>query len=277
MINWNKIKIRCSGISKILSESRECPSITPLQLIRLNELQEKPVLTAKQTEEFAWLVKKKENGEQIILSDTCTSYLLEVYAWEKYQKESISSDRRGKAVEKGKLVEDDSITLLSLVDKVMYVKNSERIYNEYLSGEPDIRYDKRIIDIKSNFDVVNFLSCISRPLFKGYKQQVNGYMDIDGAEEGEVAYCLVDAPRSMVNDEMKRMFYKMDVATEENPFYKKAAEQLVRNMTFGDIPMHRRVYKVPVEKIEMEPVYERVLHCRKWLKDFEEIHENLNK
>lgn len=276
-MNWDKTLIRCSAISKIMADSRENPQITALQLQRILELEEKTVKTTKQVEELATLVQKKENSKNIVLSDSCTTYLLEVYAWEKYGKEPINADKKGKAIEKGKIVEDDSITLLSLVDNKMYVKNTKRFYNDFLSGEPDIPLEGKIIDIKSNFDLISFLSIIKKPLYGGYKYQVNGYMDILKEEEGEVAYCLVNAPETMINDEMKRLFYKMDVATEDNVEYKRAAEQLFKNMTFNDIPMKNRVHKMPVEKINMDPIHDRVYHCRKWIKEFEEVHENLNK
>lgn len=276
-MNWDKTLIRCSAISKIMSESRENPPITAIQLQRILELEEKTIRTAKQTEELAILLQKQEKSKDVVLSDTCITYLLEVYAWEKYGKEPLNADKKGKAVEKGKLVEDDSITLLSLVDKKMYVKNTDRFSNEYLSGEPDIITKNKVIDIKSSFDIISFLSVIKKPINPAYKYQVNGYMDILKLDEGEVSSCLVNANRSMINDEMKRLFYKMDVATEENIEYKKAGEQLMKNMTFEDIPMNNRVHKMPVEKIDMEQIYERVYHCRKWLKDFEDVHENLNK
>lgn len=276
-MNWDKTLIRCSAIYKIMSESRENPPITLIQLQRILELEEKTIRTAKQTEELATLLQKKEKSKDVVLSETCITYLLEVYAWEKYGKEPLNADKKGRAVEKGKLVEDDSITLLSLVDKKMYVKNTYRFSNEYLSGEPDIISKNKVIDIKSSFDIISFLSVIKKPINPAYKYQINGYMDILKLDEGEVSSCLVNANRSMINDEMKRLFYKMDVATEENIEYKKAGEQLMKNMTFEDIPMKNRVHKMQVEKIDMEQIYERVYHCRKWLKDFEDVHENLNK
>lgn len=281
-MNWDKTLIRCSGIAKIMAESRENPQLTALQIERILELEGKENKTTKQSEELATLIKKRENSKNVVLSDSCITYLLEVYAWEKYGKEPINADKKGKALQKGKIVEDDSITLLSLVDNRMYIKNVDRVYNEYLSGEPDIpvpniKKTEKVIDIKSSFDIISFLSVINKPLFNGYKYQVNGYMDILGAEEGEIAYCLVNAPESMINEESRRLFYKMDVATEDNLEYKKANQQLIKNMTFEDMPMESRVYKVNVDKINMESIYERVYHCRKWLKYFEEVHENLNK
>lgn len=280
-MNWDKTLIRCSGIAKIMADSRENPQLTALQIERILELEGKENKTIKQSEELTTLIKKRENSKNVILSDSCITYLLEVYAWEKYGKEPINADKKGRALQKGKIVEDDSITLLSLVDNRMYIKNVDRVYNEYLSGEPDIpvpniKNPEKVIDIKSSFDIISFLSVIKKPLFNGYKYQVNGYMNILGVEEGEIAYCLVNAPESMINEESRRLFYKMDVATEDNLEYKKANQQLIKNMTFEDIPMKSRIYKIPVDKINMEPIHERVYHCRRWLKDFEEIHENLN-
>lgn len=282
-VKWDEIKIRCSGLGKIMSESRDNPPITQVQLARILELEEKSIRTPKQTEELATLLQKQINSQKVTLSDTCTTYLLEVYAWEKYGKESTSGDRKGRQVEKGKISEDDSITLLSLIDKRMYVKNTQRVFNDFLSGEPDlgdnpdIMKSKLIIDIKSNWDLINFLNTINRPLDKGYEKQLSGYKAITGADEAIVAYCLVDCPQMLINDEERRLLYAMGSATEESPEYLKKAAKLRNNLTFSEIPQSLRVNKIPVPKIDMNPIYERVEHCRKWLKNFEEIHENMNK
>lgn len=284
--NWDTFRVRCSGINKVLANKMGCAPITEKQTLRLIELEAKESLTEKQREELAELLLKKENGKKIVLGDTAIAYLMEVYAWEKegmiaFSKEVWEIDQ----LQKGKLQEEDSITLISIVDGVLYLKNDERVHNDYLSGEPDvflgdnIMNAQRIIDIKTCFDYPTFLKKINEDLFDPYKWQIQGYMDITGATEGELAYCLVNMPESMILDYQKKLFYRMDVATEDNPEYKKRWEIMERSMRFEKIPHQRRVFRQkinPFTEQERQRVYDRVKACREWLWKFDEKYQNIN-
>lgn len=280
-VNWDNFKARCSGLHKVMSDPSDNRTITLLQMAKIDELKAKKnvKITEKQSEELAYLIKKRDQPPA--LSDTCTTYLLEVYAWEKYGKRPTSSDKIVRYMQKGKLVEEESITLLSLHDRIPYEKNTERVSNDFIIGEHDILTPdhQKVIDIKSKWDYIMFLAVIGKPLPAVYKWQTKGYMDILRCPYGEVANCLVNTPESIVNDELKRLFYRMNVATEEAPEYKEAANQLINNMTFDNIPMEQRIYKVPVERTdeEMIPVYERVKLCRTWLWEFDEMYMKINK
>lgn len=281
--NW---KCRCSGIHKIMANSRSNPQLTEKQAVRLKELESKESLTERQRTEFGDLLARKENIGKVFLSDSCISYLSEVYAWEKwgmipFPKEFYEIEQ----LKKGKMAEEDSITLLSVVDGVLYSKNDERICNDFLSGEPDIFLGDnimsadKIIDIKTSFDMPSFLKKLYEDLNKAYELQIQGYMDITGAQEGELAYCLVDMPEIMILDFKKKLFYKMDVATEENIEFKEAWEMMENSMRFKNIPVHQRVFRQKVEpftEADRQSVYDRVKLCREWLFNFDEQMENLN-
>ena len=68
----------------------------------------------------------------------------------------------------------------------------------------------------------------------------------------------------------------MNVATDHNPEYLMACEQLVNNMTFDDMPIEDRRIKFIVEKDddEFERVYKRVKLCREYLTEIENLHIN---
>jgi hypothetical protein len=104
-------------------------------------------------------------------------------------------------------------------------------------------------------------------------------MDITGAWKGEVANCLVNMPASIINDYMRRLMYKMDVATDENAEYKEATRLLAHSMIFDDIPAHQRVHKMPVEpmnEFQKQFLYDRVKACRDWLCNYHEERQKVN-
>ena len=280
-VNWDEVLFRCSCIGKIMADGKGSV-LTEKQAERIVELQNKESRTPKQEEELITLTVKRDAPPT--LGDTCISYLKEVYIWEKYGKEPVGGSERSKYTMKGKLVEEESIMMLSRIDSQTYTKNDKRYKSSFLTGEPDIVVTSndtitKIIDIKSSYDFATLLSNIGSPLNSLYKYQVNGYMALTGALEAEVCYCLVNMPQEMINSEKKRIFYALNAATEENPEYKRQIDKLENNMTFDEIPISERVVRFPVQYdyTLMEKVYKRIEQCRAWLKEFDAFHENLNR
>lgn len=224
--------------------------------------------------------KEKEAGE---LSQTAKSYLKGVYGEFKYGRRY---DFRSRFTDKGNLVENECITMLSRLDKEVYKKNEEEVENEFLIGTPDIykgefimKADK-IIDNKASWMLWNFLTVIGKPLDSGYRAQVQGYMAITGAQEGEVSYCLADCPESVLMEEKRwllaRMVDRGEAGTEYSPAYMDAVRKLEYMHKFGDIPIEERRVKFEVERDDeyIEGIYEAVKKGRKYLADFEKIHLN---
>lgn len=290
-INWDEFKCRCSGITLMMSNSRSNPVLTELQAVKMKELEDKgDKITEKQKLELAELHVKRENGKKIILSDTCIEMLMNHYSWVTVKKVDVDKEMMEiMYVEKGKMVEENSITLKSRVESIFYLKNNEgRISNEYLTGIPDIfvsptgniMESTKISDIKSLWSYPGFLKSLHVPIKPAWDSQVKGYCDISGATEGEISHCLVNTPLAIVEDQKRRLLRKMDVVTDEAPEFKEAAEILERSMFFEDIPMHKRVYNVPVTPFteqEKQAVYDKVKICREWLWKFDEMYENFNK
>lgn len=279
-VNWNEVLFRCSCLGKIMTEGRGS-ILTDKQSEKLLELQLKDKLTTKQQEELESLISKRDAPPA--LSDTCISYLKEVYIFQKYGKEPVGGAERSKYTMKGKMVEEESIGILSRIDSHPYEKNATRFKNEYLTGEPDIIVSKegspyKIIDIKSSYDFATLLSNIGSPLNSLYRYQVQGYMALTGASEAEVCYCLVNMPQEMINSEKKRLFYALNVATEDAPEYIRESNRLEENMTFDEIPIKERVVKFKVERSDelIDRMYKRIEQCRIWLKNFDEYHSVLN-
>jgi len=280
-VDWSKALFRCSCIGKIMTEGKGSV-VTEKQLQELERLQGLPKRTEKQEATIAEIIAKMNAPAK--LSDTCISYLKEVYVYYKYGKEPLGGAERSIYTKKGKLVEEESIMMLSRIDGMAYSKNEQRFTNDYLTGEPDIIVTQddimsKIIDIKSSYDFATLLSNYGSSLNPLYYAQVNGYMALTGAKEAEVAYCLVSMPQEIVNGERRRIFYAMNPLTEEDPLYKKAIERMENNYTFDEIPITERVLRFPVPRNEefIQKVYKRIEECREWLKQFDEVHTNLYK
>lgn len=287
-INWDDFKCRCSAITRMMANSKSNPCLTEVQEKRMLELEnrDKPMTEAMKLE-YTKLLQYRENSKKIILSDTCIEYLMEVYAWVTAKKKPLKEQFEQQQMRKGKLAERDSIDLLSVIDGILYTKyDGERIFNDYLSGLPDvfagddIMQASKITDIKTCWDYPIFLKKINNGPDNGNKEQVQGYCDITKSPEGCVAFTLVDMPEIMRSDFKRKMFYEGEYISEESPDFLEKWGELERSMTFGDIPRHQRVFKIPIEPFtdyERQKIYDRVKICREWLWKFDETYQNLNK
>lgn len=290
-MDWQTYKCRCSAISKIMSESRESPLLTENQEKELSELRIKidsgKVLTANQQVKIIELQIKEKNRGKIILSATAIEHLMEHYALVTQGMVSVSKEMDIATLQKGKMQEKEGIALLSIVDGVEYSKyEGERIFNDYLSGLPDIFIGKevmkatKIVDLKNSWDYPCFLKKINTPLDPANKVQIQGYLDITGAPEGEVADVLTNMPETIMNDYKRKLFYKMGVVTDEAPEYKEAEAIMLNSMIFDKIPRRMRVFKksvAPFEEFYRQRVYDKVKICRDWLFNFDETYQKLNK
>lgn len=245
-MNWSDTLIRCSSIGQLMTEPKEKAA--------------------------------KEAGE---LSKTAKTHLKSIYIQEKYGREKDVVTRQ---MQKGIEVEEESITLLSRVQKKMLTKNDRRLSNNFITGLPDIFEGESIekatsiTDIKSSYDLFSFMSNIGESLDTGYYYQLQGYMALSGAPIAYIAYCLVNTPQHIISGEKYRLFKAMDVISEESPEYIKEAMKIEKNLTFDDIPKEERVLLFEVRRDDevIEKIYEKVQKARYYLAQFEQFHINFN-
>lgn len=117
--------------------------------------------------------------------------------------EKISS----KHMEKGLIVEDQSIELYNSVFFTEYAKNTERRENDWITGECDIFTGAKIIDIKSCWSLPTFPAIAATGADKGYEWQVRAYMWLWDVDEAEVAYCMVNTPDELIGWEDPAVHY----------------------------------------------------------------------
>jgi hypothetical protein len=215
------------------------------------------------------------------LPQTAKSYLKKYYAYLRYGKWSAALDKGNKYTNKGKLAEEDSITLLSRLDKIFLQKNEERLENEFLTGIPDILVrdnELRVIyiyDAKTSWDIETFFDNLDKDLNPLYWWQIQGYMALTGCDISEVSYCLVNTPEVLLEGEKYGLLKRFDVVSEEDPTFKKAYKELLNNMTFDDMPIERRRLKFIVERDDeaIQRIYKRIEKCREYLTRLQELHE----
>jgi hypothetical protein len=208
------------------------------------------------------------------LSETCKTHLIDVYVANRYGRRD---DIQNKYITKGLAVEEDSITLYSRIKGEVYFKNEDHLSNKWIKGTPDlftgdkIYNAETITDIKSSWDIYTFMRTLTKDVNKLYYWQLQGYMDLSGASSATLAYCLVDTPQQLIEDEKRRLMWKMGTATEENQLFMEACEELQRSMTFEDIALHERLieFQIPRNEADIMKMHLRVEECRKWLNEFE--------
>lgn len=290
--NWDNFRIRCSAIHSVLASSRSNPCLTQKQANRLVELNTKETLTDKMKAELSDLLQRQENSAKVVLSESCISVLIDEWAWQKEGMVRVSREILDvPQMQKGILVEFESLLLLSKVDGVIYSpnvtedNNRERFYNKFLSGEPDAWAGSSFIgtdtvpDIKSIWDRPTFLNKIEEPLSRANEWQIKGYMDISGAKRGFIANCLINTPHDVVEKVRWKLLNKFNAATDENSEFKETWALIERSMNFDHIPDHQKVFKKEVDPMtnhEREILYDRVKACREWLFMFDEKMQNLN-
>lgn len=239
-MNWNETLIRASSVGYLMTE---------------------PVTKAD-----------KEAG---VLSKTAQKHLIEVYIAEKYGRKR---DIQTKQMKKGIEAEQDSIDLLSMYLKLPFSKNEERFKNDFITGLPDIINGDTIIDIKSSYDLWTFLGNIPDKLDNLYYWQMQSYMWLTGTKSATIAYCLVNTPESIIQQEKYYLLKKMDVISEESPEFIKEAMKIEFNMTFDDISINERILTFNVNRSEDDilRIEHKVVKARAFLQELEQTHLNFN-
>jgi hypothetical protein len=217
----------------------------------------------------------KADKEAGVLSKTAQKHLIEVYIAEKYGRKR---DIQTKQMKKGVEAEQDSIDLLSMYLKLPFSKNEERFKNDFITGLPDIINGDTIIDIKSSYDLWTFLGNIPDKLDNLYYWQMQSYMWLTGTRKATIAYCLVNTPESIIQQEKYYLLKKMDVISEESPEFIKEAMKVEFNMTFDDISINERILTFNVNRSEDDilRIENKVIKARTFLQELEQTHLNFN-
>jgi len=146
------------------------------------------------------------------LSATCKTYIKELVKEDLFgYKSTIDS----KYLTKGIDMEDTSIDLYNEVHGTLYLKNTERLSNEFITGECDINAEDKIIDIKSSWSLETFPASPEDVNNKDYEWQLRGYMMLYNKPKAELAYCMVSTPDYLLKEWDNLDIHKVD---KHDPF-----------------------------------------------------------
>ena len=297
------ILFRCSSLGHVMTESKE--NITEKQLASIEVMKkEKETLVNANGNKVKWSDTKEDTLKALLdkkdrpwqPAATSINDLSDIYVRDRYNRHS---DIYAKPLEKGNEVEENSITTISRVTKQFLQKNEEHLKNKWIMGTPDLftgesfQKAKTIRDAKSSFQVFSFNRSINKTLDKMYYWQVMGYMDLTGAEEAYVDYCLNNTPYHMID----RMLYVESFQHEDNDTPAWMELQLITNHvydqdtfdkviahrgidlsskycdviyeSFIEIPLEERHFAFHVERNddEIERMYEQCEKTRQWMVD----------
>lgn len=244
-IDWSKVKFRASSWGNLMTEPRT-----------------------------------KSDADEFGLGATCQKELIKVYNLLRYGRKK---DLVLKQMEKGIMVEPESIQLFSALEGRLYFKNEQPLENDFFTGHPDIYTGNNILsaeevnDIKSSWELDTFTPKLIEKPDKGYEAQLNVYYDLTGAKSGNLVYALVSAPIGIVESEKRKLLYSMNVISEESPEYVTAAAELEKMLVFDDIPPEERCIKIPVPRNNelIQKMKDKVPVLRGWLAWFHEKHMGL--
>ena len=182
-------KVRASSLGRIMSDAiRIDPELLDDELSVISRK------TKKTDEEKALLLPLFQKT----LSAGAKTYCNEIAAEFVYGYSEIIT---GKYMEKGTLVEPDTLELYNSVYFTEYVKNTERRSNEWLTGECDVDTGKKIIDLKSSWSLPTFPKVSEQGKDTGYEWQGRAYMMLWDRDEFEIAYGMVNTPEHLIGYE----------------------------------------------------------------------------
>lgn len=265
-LDFSNYKFRCSSLGKIMTGVN--PGLTQKQEEMYLQYDARykgqgRSLTENQKAVYYDLGAKKYGSPK--LSTTTKSYLEQLHLEEVFgRRKEIQS----KYLDKGIMVEEDSLTLYTEVTGELFVKNKTRFENEYITGEPDNKQGNKIRDIKSSWELGTFPLYDSEIKNKDYIWQLMGYMILTGYTLSELIYCLVDTPLMLIEDEKRRISWKMGMLeiTDE------LSEEIERSMTFQDIPkeMRVKVFNLEYSEVYRDALYKQIDLCREYLNSLSE-------
>ena len=197
------IQIRCSGLGKIMTSPRS-------------------------------------KGE--VLSETAKTFIEDLFREREF---GIYKDISSRYTDKGIQMEDEAIQLAGNVLgwDLNTFKNEERLKNEWITGIPDINTETLLADIKCSWSGNTFPFFEEELPNKDYYWQLQGYMMLTGHLQAELVYCLMNTPQQIVEDEVRRTHWKLNLI-DENLDVRDAVQS---QHNFDHIPDTLRVKRFIVE------------------------------
>lgn len=192
-----------------------------------------------------------------------------------------------KFLEKGTYNELEAMQIANKVLGLDLVKNNDREFNDYLTGECDSKDQTKVADIKCSWDLYTFREAKIK-LNTDYEWQGRGYMELYDKNEFWLIYVLTDTPTWIIENELKKLMNEygdienvgLAYQVITNHIYSKetfisfveSQNCFTRNKSIEDnfieIPESERVfcYKITRDESKTKLMYSRIIEAREFLK-----------
>lgn len=266
-------KVRCSGIGQIMTTAK---GKSPMQIYEetvqqiekdrfdLDALKKKDgprgdLLRSRIVVNEKELPVLKERKDDLHLSQTAMQYVKDWLIMQMFKKSKLVTSKH---MQKGNIMEDHAIDMVSNSLQITYRKNEVSAADDYKKGTCDIldRGNNLIIDTKVSWDIYTF------PLFEevtpeeDYVWQGMGYMDLYDIDQYSVAYVLTDTPKNLIDKECNAYcratgYDFMDVI-----------DDFVERMTYENVPEEMKVKFFNFERDDsrLADIQKRVEECRQF-------------
>lgn len=176
----------------------------------------------------------------------------------KYFKRSF--EIKNKFLEKGNVVEYESIMVLSNYLGIDIQKNERFFENDFLTGTPDIITENEVIDVKNSWSLETF------PFFEkqinniDYYYQLQGYMHLTGKIKARLIYILSDTPEFLI--EKEAFYFCRNQGYEELDL--DVFDKFKSKMTYSDISEKEKIkiFEIDYNPEVIEKIKSRVSECQ---------------
>lgn len=188
-----EFKIRCSSLHAIMSD----PQSYPRDEMSDAELAALKTVSAKRTPEQVAMLEAVMDRSLSEGAKTEVHKLVRYHLFA-YEPPELNT----KEVRKGLMMEGVAIDLLSVVTGELYTKNTERVSNEWITGEADLLAACHGADTKCPWTAESF-PLTSEQAYRmarqaGYEWQMRGYMFLYNKPRWSVCYTLVETPSELI-------------------------------------------------------------------------------
>lgn len=201
-------------------------------------------------------------NKSAVLSETAKTYCQN---WVKEQLYDRQREISNKYMEKGNIVEDNSIDFISeILDLGFLIKNETYYENDHLTGTPDVILKDSVIDVKNSWD------CFTFPLFdediknKDYMYQLQGYMELTGRKDAKLIYILSDTPLNLIEREAYYWCKNNGYDELDMGIYKSFLEKMTYKTIDKDLKY--KIFNIQKDEEIIKSINERVEMCRNYIK-----------
>lgn len=245
---FSNYKQRCSSLYSILTNrpetlrdltANELDEMADLEYIKVHGINPKTnrknQFDDKKESRLAFLYRNHFKEAVVdVLPEGAKSYLDDVFDAQYFGRKDVVHTNQ---MEKGKITEDDAAELLSKYLGYEVVKNTQRVENDFLTGEYD----------NAQFDLKDFKNCFTLKSFRKaeltdvYKWQLKGYgtilRDIGAPEildldNYKLYYFLLNAPVHIIQNQITSAVYKVNNDADYDRRLKEYAFQIEKNNIF---------------------------------------------